>query len=233
MRMRQFLLLLACTLFGAATAQAGVLITVDKSTQRMSVKVDGIERHNWPVSTGKTGYSTPSGAYTPFRLEEDHFSKEWDDAPMPHSIFFTKQGHAIHGSLDTKRLGMPASHGCVRLSPAHAAVLFQLVKAEGLNSTKVVLNGDEQIALQRRRGAPQVATARAPAPRANVDDYTAQMRRRYYEQQYGALPEPPPRVQYGQGSYAQPSYGREYAPRQYYVPQGGNTGYYDSRYGWN
>jgi lipoprotein-anchoring transpeptidase ErfK/SrfK len=65
-------------------------------------------------------------------MEADHYSKEWDDAPMPHSIFFTKIGHAIHGSYDTKKLGMPASRGCVRISPAHAATLFALVKQDGL-----------------------------------------------------------------------------------------------------
>src|SRR6266540_4683589 len=76
-----------------APAHAGVLISIDKSAQRMTVAVDGVARYHWPISTGKAGYSTPSGSYTPFRLEEDHFSKEWDDAPMPYSIFFTKIGH--------------------------------------------------------------------------------------------------------------------------------------------
>jgi hypothetical protein len=221
--MRKILLVIAVSL-AAGAAQAAVVITVDKSAQRMSVKVDGVERHNWPVSTGKTGYSTPSGAFTPFRLEEDHYSKEWDEAPMPHSVFFTKQGHAIHGSLDTKRLGMPASHGCVRLSPAHAAVLFKLVKDEGLGNSKVVLTGDEQIALQRRKSGTDVASApaaAAPQRRASVDDYAARMRRRYYEQQYGAA-EPQPRA-YGQGYYQQqPAYQTQ---QQYYVPQYGNSGY--------
>lgn len=230
MVLRKLCLIVAFTLASAA-AQAAVVISVDKSTQRMSVKVDGVERHNWPVSTGKTGHSTPSGAFTPFRLEEDHYSKEWDDAPMPHSIFFTKQGHAIHGSLDTKRLGMPASHGCVRLLPAHAAVLFKLVKDEGLGNAKVVLAGDEQIALQRRRGATELATASPAQPRASVDEYTQRMRRRY-QQQYGAADADA--RQYRQGYGERPVYApREYqAPREYVTPQYGNSGYYRS-YGWN
>ena len=148
-------------------AGAAVLVTVDKSSQQMTVAVDGERRFTWPVSTGKTGYATPSGAWTAFRMEEDHYSKEWDDAPMPHSIFFTKDGHAIHGSFETKRLGMPASHGCVRLSPAHAATLFALVRREGLANTKVVLTGNEQVALARRKAGGDLA-ARAPrdvAPR--------------------------------------------------------------------
>jgi hypothetical protein len=159
--MRFLHLLAACVLAVLATeadpAQAGVLINIDKSTQRMSVSVDGEERYAWAVSTGLPRYSTPEGAYTPFRLEEDHFSKEWDDAPMPHSIFFTGRGHAIHGSDATRRLGSPASHGCVRLSRENAATLFDLVSREGLSNTRVVVSGDETIALARNPG--QVRTA--------------------------------------------------------------------------
>jgi len=124
----------------AGTASANVVITVNKATQRMTVAVDGKPRYNWPVSTGKVGYSTPSGSYRPFRLERDHRSTEWDDAPMPHSIFFTGRGHAIHGSYD-RRLGRAVSHGCVRLSPSNAATLFALVQSEGLGNTRVVITG--------------------------------------------------------------------------------------------
>src|SRR4028118_1533775 len=112
------------------TALAAVVITVDKAEQRMSVAVNGETRHTWAVSTGKAGYSTPKGTFSAFRMEKDHFSKEWDDAPMPHSIFFTKQGHAIHGSDAVRRLGSPASHGCIRLSRENAATLFNLVKEQ-------------------------------------------------------------------------------------------------------
>jgi lipoprotein-anchoring transpeptidase ErfK/SrfK len=124
-------------------AAAGVLITIDKGSQRMSVAVDGVQKYLWPVSTGARGYNTPSGSYTPFRLEEDHFSEEWDDAPMPHSIFFTQQGHAIHGS--NSRLGSPLSHGCVRISPQNAATLFGLVERKGLYSTRVVVTDRAQV----------------------------------------------------------------------------------------
>ena len=140
----------AVATFAAAPAWADVLISVDKSTQTMSVMVDGAVRYVWPVSTGAPGYDTPSGNFKPFRMEEDHFSKEWDDAPMPHSIFFTQSGIAVHGTYETKRLGLPVSHGCVRLSPAHATTLFDLVKQEGLLTTKVVLTGSEQVALAQR-----------------------------------------------------------------------------------
>jgi hypothetical protein len=74
-------------------------------------------------------------------MERDHFSREWDDAPMPHSIFFTQRGHAIHGSYH-KSIGRPVSHGCVRLEPRNASVLFSLVKQEGMSHTRIVLTGE-------------------------------------------------------------------------------------------
>jgi lipoprotein-anchoring transpeptidase ErfK/SrfK len=111
------------TLLTCTAAQAHVGITIDKNTQTMTVSVDGVERYHWPVSTGIPSYETPNGAYRTFRMEESHYSKEFDDAPMPHSIFFTKIGHAIHGTDMENRLGTPASHGCVRLSKANAATL--------------------------------------------------------------------------------------------------------------
>jgi hypothetical protein len=90
---------LAATLVGVwfwlspLSAQGAILITIDKATQQMTVDIDGTTRWIWPVSTGRRGYSTPAGSFRPFRLEEDHYSKEWDEAPMPHSIFFTGDGH--------------------------------------------------------------------------------------------------------------------------------------------
>ena len=121
-------------------AAAGLEITIDKSAQRMTVVVDGATRWRWPVSTGARGYDTPSGSYSAFRMEKDYFSKEWDDAPMPNSIFFTQRGHAIHGSYD-RRLGRPVSHGCVRLNPGNAAKLYSLVASRGVTNTKIVVTG--------------------------------------------------------------------------------------------
>src|SRR4051812_33622698 len=106
--MRCVLAVLALLL--AARADAAVLVTIDKSVQLMTVELDGRPLYQWPVSTGKAGYDTPSGKYKAFRMERDHFSREWDDAPMPFSIFFTPKGHAIHGSYEVKPLGSPASH---------------------------------------------------------------------------------------------------------------------------
>ncbi|MFD0987828.1 L,D-transpeptidase [Methyloligella solikamskensis] len=133
---------LALMLAVSGPAHANVRINIDKTTQKMDVYVDGQPRYRWDVSTGLQGYDTPSGSFTPFRMEEDHFSRQYDDAPMPYSIFFTKQGHAIHGTMDARYMGQAASHGCVRLLPKHAAVLYQLVKDEGMANTTVSITGD-------------------------------------------------------------------------------------------
>ena len=134
-----------------------VRITVDKNIQRMTVTVDGIERYSWPVSTGLEDYATPTGAFMPSRLARQHYSREWDNAPMPHSIFFTDAGHAIHGSNVIGRLGQPASHGCVRLAPRNAEPLFRLVLAEGLENTRIDITGTDPIgiALGGESGAPK------------------------------------------------------------------------------
>jgi len=118
-----------------------ILLNIDKSRQEMTVFVDGIEKYTWPVSTGKRGYSTPSGTYTASSMNEIWYSKQWDNAPMPHAIFYMKDGHAIHGTLEERNLGKPASHGCVRISRANAIALYALVKETGLKNTQVVLSG--------------------------------------------------------------------------------------------
>jgi hypothetical protein len=134
--------LAAFTVLTLNGARADVLVNVDKATQRMTVTVDGAPLYTWKVSTGIADYDTPDGEFQAFRMDRHHFSKEWDDAPMPYSIFFTQQGHAIHGTNEVRHLGRAASHGCVRLSKEHAAILFDLVKEQGLKATRVVLTGD-------------------------------------------------------------------------------------------
>src|SRR5947209_12532515 len=134
----------AAVCFFALPAAANILIEIDKSAQRMTVTQDGARLYTWPVSTGQRGYDTPSGDYKPFRMEKTHFSREWDDAPMPNSIFFTQKGHAIHGTDHVRAIGRPASHGCVRLSRANASALWELVKQEGMPNTRVVLTGEVQ-----------------------------------------------------------------------------------------
>jgi lipoprotein-anchoring transpeptidase ErfK/SrfK len=195
MRTAKFILFALTVLISATSAKAAILITVDKSTQQMTVDVDGVRRWTWPVSTGLPGHDTPSGNYTAFRMEADHYSKEWDDAPMPHSVFFTMRGHAIHGSY-SGHIGRPASHGCVRLAPDNAAKLYALVEEEGLPNTKVVLTGDVNIAMARRGGAAKQRSAgagrpagqnaqRAAYPRAAADSYYPGTYGQAYRTYYG------------------------------------------------
>ena len=125
----------------AAGAKGAVFVNIDKTSQTMTVFLGGVGKYQWPVSTGRLGYSTPSGTYTATSMNEIWYSKQWDNAPMPHSIFFIRDGHAIHGSFDVKNLGRPVSHGCVRISPKDAAILYALVEENGLENTRVVLTG--------------------------------------------------------------------------------------------
>jgi lipoprotein-anchoring transpeptidase ErfK/SrfK len=140
-------LLTACfgaflALLATSPGRASILISIDKPSQTMTVAVDGQVQYRWRVSTGSTRYSTPTGSYKPSRLVKMHYSREWDNAGMPHSIFFTSRGHAIHGS-DHPGLGTNVSHGCVRLTLSNAATLFQLVSARGVGNTRVVVRGSD------------------------------------------------------------------------------------------
>jgi len=123
---------------GASTASAALLVHIDKSSQQMDVVIDGVRRFRWPVSTGRRGLGTPSGVFHPQMLARSWFSRRYYNSPMPYSIFFHR-GYAIHGTYELSRLGGPASHGCVRLHPQNAAILFSLVREEGSRSTRIVV----------------------------------------------------------------------------------------------
>ena len=120
-------------------ARADVMVQIDKSSQRMAVSVDGSPRYSWPVSTGRSGYGTPSGVFHPQSMSRRYFSRKYYNSPMPYAIFFY-YGFAIHGTTDISRLGGPASHGCVRLHPSHAAALFALVERNGPRNTRIEIN---------------------------------------------------------------------------------------------
>ena len=121
-------------------ARAELNVVVNKSTQQMSVVIDGSVRYVWRISTAQDADSTPNGSFVPEHLERIWFSKRYYNSPMPYAIFF-HNGYAIHGSYAIDRLGGPASHGCVRLQPEHAAILYDLVQREGPESTRIVITG--------------------------------------------------------------------------------------------
>jgi lipoprotein-anchoring transpeptidase ErfK/SrfK len=126
----------------AATANSkksqGITIRIDISSQTMLVNVNGWSYGRWKVSTARSGYHTPRGSFRPYLLKKMHYSRKYDNSPMPNSIFFLG-GYAIHGTGYVKSLGRPASHGCVRLAPGNAAKLYDLIKKHGLGSARITI----------------------------------------------------------------------------------------------
>jgi lipoprotein-anchoring transpeptidase ErfK/SrfK len=152
--MRRWGVAFGLTFLFIPSADADVLVQIDKSHQRMTVSVDGEELHSWPVSTGRAGYGTPNGTYQPQLLARRWFSRKYYNSPMPHSIFFHR-GYAIHGSHEIRRLGGPASHGCVRLHPANAAALYALVQEHGKGDTRIEVTGANPASAVSARARPR------------------------------------------------------------------------------
>jgi hypothetical protein len=138
-RVLGILAVMALALFVAPVAQAGVDVRVDIAAQRVQVTTTDGESYNWAISSGRKGYRTPNGVFRPTRLEKNWYSRKYGGA-MPSAVFF-HGGYAIHGTTAIRALGRPASHGCIRLHPAHAAKLFALVKKHGASQTRIALNG--------------------------------------------------------------------------------------------
>lgn len=133
------LALLLAPLSSASVFAANLIAKVDISTQTMVVSHNGKVKYKWPVSTGRKGYSTPTGTYSAQWLSRHHRSRKYNNAPMPYAVFYHR-GYAVHATYDTKRLGRPASHGCVRLAPENAAKFFALVQQAGNKNTRIVIN---------------------------------------------------------------------------------------------
>lgn len=132
-------LALALMPFSTASAFAATLVAnIDLSTQTMVVSHNGRVKYKWRVSTGRKGYTTPTGSYSAKWLSRNHRSRKYNNAPMPYAVFF-RGGYAVHGTYETKRLGRVASHGCVRLAPEHAATFFSLVQKSGNSNTRIVI----------------------------------------------------------------------------------------------
>ena len=150
LKMRRGLLaVIMLTGLASLPANAGITIEIvdpvivahiDKSAQRMKVSVDGKPVHSWKVSTGALGYSTPVGDYAPYRMHTMWRSRQYEDAPMPHAVFFY-EGYAVHGTISTGQLGNRASHGCIRLHPANAKRFFDLILKHGRARTQITISG--------------------------------------------------------------------------------------------
>ena len=138
MRYLGILVALFGLLFAFPAAAATVEARVDLSAQRMYVKVNGVNRYTWAVSTARRGYRTPIGTFRPQRLERTWYSTKYHNSPMPYSVFFLG-GYAVHGTNAIGSLGRPVSHGCVRLHPSNAAKLYSLIQQYGMGNARVIV----------------------------------------------------------------------------------------------
>jgi hypothetical protein len=199
------------TLPVASAAFASVDISIDKTTQHMTVSVDGVPRYEFPVSTGRPGYDTPNGVFHPRWMSSLHYSKLYDDAPMPDSIFFAG-GYAIHGFTDTPFGVAAVSHGCVRLPPSDAASLFSLVKEDGMANTTINIHGHipggRLVARRARRMQEADSEQETPIP----DSFGERNGRRPaqgrtgYDDAWAGSPRRAPPVIYDDGYYGSGAY---------------------------
>jgi lipoprotein-anchoring transpeptidase ErfK/SrfK len=138
-----------------APVEPTLQVSINLTSQRMTVTENGAVKYTWPVSSGAYGYATPTGQFRPIWMSKMWYSRKYDMAPMPHSIFFDG-GHAIHATYSVGMLGQPASHGCVRLSPSNAARLYKMVSAHGKDRTRIAVHG------KAKYSAPRIARSRPP-----------------------------------------------------------------------
>lgn len=162
----KILLALGLVVAAEGRALAYVTVDVDLSSQTMRVHATNGESYFWPISSGKAGHPTPRGVFHPERLYTMVHSAKYGNAPMPHSIFFHGQ-YAIHGTTAVGALGRTASHGCVRLSPAHAAILFAMVQTQGAQ-IRIEGTPQGQVANVQHHRISDAALAFAPVHRART-----------------------------------------------------------------
>jgi len=120
---------------GIATVER-VVARVSITDQTVRVHPEGRLLHAWAVSTATAGKITPTAVHRPEGLSRHHKSRPCDNAPLSFAI--CRDGdHAIHGTARIGHLGKPASHGCVRLDPHDAEILFAMVKVAGMDGLRV------------------------------------------------------------------------------------------------
>lgn len=147
-----------------AALPPSLIATIDLSTQAMRVTANGRLVGNWAISSGASGFETPTGRFRPSWTSKMHYSRKYNNAPMPYSVFFNG-GIATHGTTATGRLGAPASHGCIRLRTDNARKFYQLVHQHGYKRTRIVVTGRAKQTLTASRG--QVRRERSRSSRSN------------------------------------------------------------------
>ena len=121
-------------------APPSLQVKINLSTQRLTLLYNGQSQESWPISSGREGYPTPRGVFRPQWASKMWYSRKYDNAPMPHAVFFTG-GVAVHATQSIGNLGQPASHGCVRLAPGNAARFYALVHKYGFANTRIEVLG--------------------------------------------------------------------------------------------
>jgi len=121
-------------------APPSLTVKINLSSQRLELHYGGRPQESWPISSGREGFATPRGVFRPQWASKMWYSRKYDNAPMPHAVFFNG-GIAVHGTQSIGALGQPASHGCVRLAPANAARFYALVHQHGYARTRIEVFG--------------------------------------------------------------------------------------------
>ena len=137
-----------------AAPEGPALLVVNLATQRAVLFRNGVPIGASTISSGKRGYETPTGVFTVLEKKREHYSKTYDNAPMPNMQRLTWKGIALHaGNLP----GYPASHGCIRLPKQFSSLLFEATK---LGMTVIITS----LAAQPRQSvAPDLAAPIAAA----------------------------------------------------------------------
>ena len=128
----------------ARIENAAVLLTVDLTRQRLVVKSPGLNTE-FRISSGllpDTGTPGSGKCFAPDALEAMHYSSQFNNAPMPNTVFFNGSV-ALHGTspMNELMLGHAVSHGCVRLSRVNAKTVFDLVSETGKSKVIICVTG--------------------------------------------------------------------------------------------
>lgn len=136
------------------SAKGPALFVVNLATQRAILFRNGVPVAGTTISSGAPGHETPTGVFTILEKKKEHYSKTYNNAPMPNMQRLTWKGIALHAG---KLPGYPASHGCIRLPPQFSSLLFG---ATQLGMTVVITDLPVN---PRNSTAPAMAIAKPPA----------------------------------------------------------------------
>jgi len=107
-------------------------IDISLSAQYMTVYVGNEVVAGSYVSTGRPGFDTPAGTfYVNTKLESQTMAgviggESYNVPDVPWVMYFTGEGHAIHGTYWHNNFGTVMSHGCVNLPMDFAAWLYSV-----------------------------------------------------------------------------------------------------------